>query len=186
MLNLLLLLIAATGLIAIAYRGDKVIYASIFAGALAVITLLGSASFILTILFLLITGITALFAIPNIRTKFVSAPMLSMVRKILPPISETEQEAIDAGTVWWDGELFSGKPKWSTLLGAAKPEVSAEEQAFLDGPVNELSRMSDAWKISHDWSIIPDHIIKFVLKNGFLGMIIPKKYGGLELRNMVV
>ncbi len=106
--------------------------------------------------------------------------MLSMVRKILPPISETEQEAIDAGTVWWDGEIFSGKPQWSNLLSAAKPEVNAEEQAFLDGPVNELSRMSDSWKINHDWSIIPEHIVQYVLDHGFLGMIIPKKYGGLE------
>ncbi len=180
MLNLLLLLIAIPGLVALAYRGDKVLFASIFAGILAIASLMTGASVILTILFTLITGITALFAIPSIRAKFVSAPMLSMVRKILPPISETEQVAIDAGTVWWDGELFSGKPKWSNLLNAAKPEVSAEAQAFLDGPVNEVSRMADTWRINHDWSIIPKHIVQYVLDNGFLGMIIPKKYGGLE------
>ena len=180
MLNLLLLLIAVPGLMALAYRGDKVIFASVFAGALTLIALLSGASIILTLLFVIITAATVLFAIPSIRTKFVSAPMLSMVRKILPPISETEQEAIDAGTVWWDGELFSGKPQWNNLLKAAKPEVSIEEQAFLDGPVNELSRMSDSWKINHDWSIIPKHITQYVLDNGFLGMIIPKKYGGLE------
>ncbi|MGK0273134.1 MAG: acyl-CoA dehydrogenase [Cocleimonas sp.] len=180
MLNLLLLLIAVPGLIALAYRGDKVMFASIFAGALSLISLFSGASIILTIIFLAVTAITLLFSIPSIRSKYVSAPMLSMVRKILPPISETEQEAIDAGTVWWDGEIFSGKPKWNKLLSAAKPEVNAEEQAFLDGPVNELSRMSDSWKINHDWSIIPDHIIKYVLDNGFLGMIIPKKYDGLD------
>jgi len=99
----------------------------------------------------------------------------------LPPISDTEQEAIDAGTVWWDGEIFSGKPNWSSLLSAPVPTVSEEEQAFLDGPVEELCMMSDAWKINHDWNIIPQHIIDYVLNNGFLGMIIPKKYGGLEL-----
>ena len=180
MLNFLLILIALPGLVALAYRGDKVIFASIFAGVLTLISLFSGASIILSLLFLIVTAATSLFAIPSIRTKFVSAPMLSMVRKILPPISQTEQEAIDAGTVWWDGEIFSGKPKWNKLLNAAKPELSTEEQAFLDGPVNELSRMSDSWKINHDWSIIPDHIIKFVLDNGFLGMIIPKKYGGLD------
>jgi len=180
MLNLLLLLIAILGLMALAYRGYKVMFASIFAGVLTLIALVSGASIILTLLFAIITAVTLFFSIPNIRTKFVSAPMLSMVRKILPPISETEQEAIDAGTVWWDGELFSGKPQWNKLLSATKPEVSVEEQAFLDGPVNELSRMSDSWKINHDWSIIPDHIIQYVLDNGFLGMIIPKKYGGLE------
>ena len=141
MLNLLLLLIAVPGLIALAYRGDKVILASIFAGVLTLVALFNGASIILTLLFAVITAVTLLISIPSIRTKFVSAPMLSMVRKILPPISQTEQEAIDAGTVWWDGELFSGKPKWDTLLNAAKPELSTEEQAFLDGPVNELSRI---------------------------------------------
>jgi len=180
MLNLLLLLITIFGLIAIAYRSDRVMFASIFAAVMTIASLFFGASIILSVLFTIVTAISLLFSIPSIRTKFVSAPMLSMVRKILPPISETEQEAIDAGTVWWDGELFSGKPKWHKLLNAAKPEVNAEEQAFLDGPVNELSRMSDAWKINHDWSIIPDHIIKYTLKHGFLGMIIPKKYGGLE------
>ncbi len=180
MLNLLLIFIAVAGFTAIAYRGDRIMFASIFAGAITIFALFSSASVILAIVFALITAATLVFSIPSVRTKLISAPMLSMVRKILPPISETEQEAIDAGTVWWDGELFSGKPNWNKLLSAAKPEVTEEEQAFLDGPVNELSRMSDAWKINHDWSIIPDHIIKYVLENGFLGMIIPKKYGGLD------
>ena len=180
MLNLLLLLIAIPGLIALAYRGDKTIFASIFSGVLAVFALINSASLILTILFAIIAVVTLFFSIPSIRTKFFSAPMLSMIRKILPPISQTEQEAIDAGTVWWDGELFTGKPQWNKLLSADKPTLSEEEQAFLDGPVNELSRISDCWKINHDWSIIPEHIVKYVLDNGFLGMIIPKKYGGLE------
>ncbi len=180
MLNLLLILVAVVGFIAIAYRGDRVMFASILAGALTLIALVSSASAILTVIFALVTAATLVFSIPSARTRLISAPMLSMVRKILPPISETEQEAIDAGTVWWDGELFSGKPNWNKLLSAAKPEVSAEEQAFLDGPVNELSRMSDAWKINHDWSIIPEHIIQYVLDHGFLGMIIPKKYGGLD------
>lgn len=179
MLNLLLLLIAIPGFIALAYRSEKIVFASIFAGILTLIALFNSA-IILTILFAIVTAVTILFSLPNLRTKYVSAPMLTMIRKILPPISETEQEAIDAGTVWWDGELFSGKPQWQTLLKAAKPKLSEEERAFLDGPVNELSKMSDTWKINHDWSIIPEHIIKYVLENGFLGMIIPKKYGGLD------
>ncbi|GAA0426156.1 acyl-CoA dehydrogenase FadE [Cocleimonas flava] len=180
MLNLFLILIAVAGFVAIAYRGDRIMYTSILGAVLTLITLVSSASGILTVLFALITAATLVFSLPGVRTKLISAPMLSMVRKILPPISETEQEAIDAGTVWWDGELFSGKPNWNSLLSAAKPELSEEEQAFLDGPVNELSRMSNAWKINHDWSIIPDEIIQYVLDNGFLGMIIPKKYGGLD------
>ncbi|MGB5324872.1 MAG: acyl-CoA dehydrogenase, partial [Pseudomonadales bacterium] len=100
---------------------------------------------------------------------------------VLPELSETEQEAIDAGTVWWDGELFSGQPNWSKLLANPLPTLSAEEQAFLDGPVNELCRMADRWNINHNWKVIPPEITDFIHEKGFLGMIIPKAYGGLDL-----
>ncbi len=134
---------------------------------------------------LLITllGILALvslaFLMKPLRRQYISAPFFSLFKKMLPPLSDTEQEAIDAGTVWWDGQLFSGKPDWKSLIKIEKPRLSEEEQAFMDGPVTELCRMSDAWKINHDWNVIPDHILDFVRKNGFLAMIIPKEYGGL-------
>ena len=179
-MNIFLILVALIGLILIAYRRDSIKYASVLAAVVTLVSLFSTASILLTMLFALITAATLVFAIPSVRMKLVSAPALKIVRKILPPISETEQEAIDAGTVWWDGELFSGKPEWNTLLDAAVPKVSTEEQAFLDGPVNELSRMSDNWKINQDWNLIPEPIIQYVRDNGFLGMIIPKKYGGLE------
>lgn len=130
-------------------------------------------------------GILALISLAllmkPLRQKYISAPFFSMFKKMLPPLSDTEQEAIDAGTVWWDGQLFSGKPDWKSLIKIEKPRLSEEEQSFMDGPVTELCRMSDAWKINHDWNVIPDHILDFVRKNGFLAMIIPKEYGGLGL-----
>ncbi len=134
---------------------------------------------------LLITllGILALvclaFLMKPLRRQYISAPFFSLFKKMLPALSDTEQEAIDAGTVWWDGQLFSGRPDWKSLIKIEKPCLSEEEQAFMDGPVTELCRMSDAWKINHDWNVIPDHILDFVRKNGFLAMIIPKEYGGL-------
>lgn len=181
MINIALILIALVGLTTIAYKGLHVQFASLFLGIVSFIALTSSAHGLLAFLFILATLATLVFSIPQIRQKFVSAPTLKIMRKILPPISETEQEAIDAGTVWWDGEIFSGKPNWDKLLSAPVPTLTEEEQTFIDGPVNELCRMSDAWKINHDWNIIPEHIIQYVRDNGFLGMIIPKKYGGLEL-----
>ncbi|HIP81490.1 MAG TPA: acyl-CoA dehydrogenase [Leucothrix mucor] len=181
MINIALILIALVGLTTIAYKGLHIQLASLFLGIVSFIALTSSAHGLLAFLFILATLATLFFSIPQIRQTFVSGPTLKIMRKILPPISETEQEAIDAGTVWWDGEIFSGKPNWNKLLSAPVPTLTEEEQTFIDGPVNELCRMSDAWKINHDWSIIPEHIIQYVRDNGFLGMIIPKKYGGLDL-----
>jgi len=135
----------------------------------------------LLITFLGILALVSLaFLMKPLRQKYISTPFFSMFKKMLPPLSDTEKEAIDAGTVWWDGQLFSGNPDWKSLIKIEKPGLSEEEQAFLDGPVVDLCRMSDAWKINHDWRVIPEHIINFVRENGFLGMIIPKEYGGLE------
>ncbi|NNL11636.1 MAG: acyl-CoA dehydrogenase [Pseudomonadales bacterium] len=126
-------------------------------------------------------AITGLLSIQSLRQRFISAPLFKWFKGVLPELSETEQEAIDAGTVWWDGELFSGQPDWNKLLANPLPTLSAEEQAFLDGPVNELCRMADRWNINHNWKVIPEEVTDFIHDNGFLGMIIPKAYGGLEL-----
>src|SRR5438128_10408634 len=93
-------------------------------------------------------------------------------------MSQTEKEAIDAGTVWWDGDLFSGRPDFDKLLAVPEPRLSAEEQAFLDGPVEELCAMCDDWEITHELQDLPAHVWQFIKDKGFLGMIIPKKYGG--------
>lgn len=180
MVSLVLVLITLAGIVALAYKGVGIQLASIFLGAMTLIALGSSASGLLVLLFAIATLGTLVFSIPQIRQKLVSRPALKTMRKILPPISETEQEAIDAGTVWWDGEIFSGKPNWDNLLSAPVPTLTADEQAFIDGPVKELCRMSDSWKINHDWNVIPEHIIQYVCDNGFLGMIIPKEYGGLD------
>src|SRR5438874_4360602 len=108
-----------------------------------------------------------------------TGPVLAVYRRILPDMSQTEKEAIDAGTVWWDADLFSGRPDWDKLLAVRAPRVSPEEQAFLDGPVEELCAMCDDWQITHELQDLPPHVWQYIKDQGFLGMIIPKKYGGL-------
>ena len=90
----------------------------------------------------------------------------------------TERIALEAGTVWWDGELFSGKPDWRKLLDFEIQPLTDEEQAFLDGPTQDLCNMLDDWQISQDRDLPPE-ILSFLKENGFFGMIIPKHYGGL-------
>jgi len=123
-----------------------------------------------------IAGIVLFFR--PLRHLFVSRPLLKIFRKVLPQVSQTEQEALDAGTVWWEGELFSGDPNWSTLLAYPKPQLSAEEKAFLDGPVEQLCEMLDEWKITRELHDLPPDVWQFIKDNGFFGMIIPKQYGG--------
>ncbi|MDO8813323.1 MAG: acyl-CoA dehydrogenase [Gallionella sp.] len=121
-----------------------------------------------------------LFGIPVLRRNTVSRLALKIFRKILPQISATEQEAINAGTVWWDGDLFSGRPDWRKLLAFPKPFLSAAEQTFLDNEVEQLCAMLDDWDITHRRADLPPEVWQFIKDKGFFGMIIPKRYGGLE------
>ena len=113
-----------------------------------------------------------------LRRRLVSGPVMAWFAKVLPPMSATEKEAIDAGTVWWDGDLFTGRPDWDKLLAHPAPRISEEEQAFIDGPVEELCRMLDDWQI-HERNAIPPEGWDCLKQHGFLGLLIPKEYGGL-------
>ena len=115
----------------------------------------------------------------DLRKKWITGPLLNIIKKVLPPISETEREAMEAGEVWWDAQLLSGKPDWDELLRMGPPKLSEEEQAFLDGPTEELCRMVDDWKISFEDRDIPKEVWEFLKKEKFFGIIIPKEYGGL-------
>ncbi len=127
----------------------------------------------------IVFAITALLLNPTpVRRALLSAPLLGLFRKILPQVSQTEQEALEAGTVWWDGDLFSGKPDWDKLLAFPKPTLSAEEKAFVDGPLEELCAMLNDWQITHELYDLPPRAWQFIKDQGFLGMIIPKQYGG--------
>lgn len=114
-----------------------------------------------------------------LRRKFITTPVFRIVRKILPPVSDTEKEALEAGTVGFDAEFFSGTPDWEKLRAVKAPSLTDEERQFLDGPVEELCAMIDDWKIRHDLRDIPEHIWRYVKDKGFLGMLISKEHGGL-------
>jgi acyl-CoA dehydrogenase len=123
--------------------------------------------------------VAVILNVPPLRRLVFSNHVLALYRRILPDMSPTEKEAIDAGTVWWDADLFSGRPDWNKLIATPAPRLSAEEQAFLDGPVEELCAMCDDWQITHEHQDLPPHVWQFIKDKGFLGMIIPKDYGGL-------
>src|SRR5579862_6321166 len=130
-------------------------------------------------LWVLLTGLWLLNIRP-LRKALITRPFMKAYLKLLPSMSQTEREALEAGTVWWDGELFTGAPKWSKLLSAKPPRLSAEEQAFVDGPCEELCRMLDDWNITHERGDLPPQVWDYLKARGFFAMIIPKKYGGLE------
>jgi acyl-CoA dehydrogenase len=126
------------------------------------------------------TALLVLLNIRPLRKAVLTRPFLKVYRRMLPAMSDTEREALEAGTVWWDGELFTGKPDWSKLLSAKAPQLTAEEQAFLDGPCEELCGMVDDFDITHRRGDMPPEIWDFLKRKGFFSMIIQKKYGGLE------
>jgi len=128
-----------------------------------------------------IFGVPAvLLNVSPLRRALISGRLFAWFRKVLPPMGDTEREAIEAGTVWWDAELFTGKPRWKKLLGAPSPKLRDDEQAFLDGPVEELCAMLDDWEVCAKLKDLPEKAWDFIREKGFLGMIIPKEYGGLD------
>ena len=121
-----------------------------------------------------------LLAVPTLRQRFISASVMRLFRAIMPPVSDTEREALEAGSTWWEADLFSGNPDWKKLLSIKAPQLSEDEQAFMDGPVEELCRMLNDWEITERHHDLPEDVWEFIKSNGFFGMIIPKAYGGLE------
>ena len=115
----------------------------------------------------------------SFRRVFISKSIFALARNVLPPMSDTEREALEAGDVWWDADLFTGNPDWSKLLNYAPAVLTDEEKAFLNGPVDELCAMLDEWKIFWEWRDLPHEVWDFIKRKKFFGMIIPKEFGGL-------
>ncbi|MFQ5570414.1 MAG: acyl-CoA dehydrogenase [Rhodothermales bacterium] len=136
-------------------------------------------------LWVIFVVLALLFNVIPIRRALISTPLMSTLRKagFLPTISTTEQTAIEAGTVWVEGELFSGKPDFKRILSEPYPELTEEEQAFLDGPVEELCRVTDDWEV---WKnrVLPPEAWDIIKREKFFGMIIPKEYDGLGFSAM--
>ncbi|ALZ76656.1 acyl-CoA dehydrogenase [Rheinheimera sp. F8] len=132
------------------------------------------------ILFVLIVALAVVLGVTDIRRNLITKPVFAIFKKILPPLSDTEREAMEAGDVWWDGELFKGKPDWQKLHQIPKPQLSAEEQSFLDNEVETLLKMLDDYKIVQEQRDLPTDVWNYIKANGFFAMIIPKAYGGRE------
>ncbi len=152
--------------------------------ALAALTalywLLGSAPPGWKVLISLPLLVLALLNIRPLRRRLLTRPFLRGYLRLLPVMSATEREALEAGTVWWDGELFTGGPDWAKLMAGRAPQLRPDEQAFLDGPCETLCAMLDDWDITHLRGDLSPATWEYLKSAGFFAMIIPKRYGGLE------
>ncbi len=133
----------------------------------------------MTILIIIIVVLVALFAIEKNRIRFVSKPAFEFFKRVLPPLSETERQAMEAGDVWWDGELFAGKPDWHTLHGYGPSQLSDKEQAFIDEHVTTVCAMLKDYDVVKNKDL-PDEVWQYLKEQGFFALIIPESYGGRE------
>jgi len=139
----------------------------------------GGGNFVI-LLWLIFDAVFIPLNVPAIRKKLFSRVIFKIMKKMLPQMSQTEREALEAGNTWWDAELFSGNPDWKVLLDLPAAKLTAEEQAFIDGPVETLCSMLDDWDITHNRRDLPEEVWNYIKVHKFCGMIIPKRYGGLE------
>jgi acyl-CoA dehydrogenase len=182
MMTWILLLLVPLGIVLLGY-----LRAPLLAGTAAAAAWLVAASLhfdwpmVVNVAVALLAGVPALLLnVPALRRAVISKPLLKVYRNILPPMSDTERIALEAGTVWWEGELFRGHPDWKVLHAYPEPTLNAEEQAFLDNEVEQLCRLSDDWTISHELKDLPPEAWQYIKDAGFLGLIIPKHYGGKQ------
>ena len=174
----LLAVVIATG-IAAYHRWSLALWSALLAALLLVAWFFGANSTLTVVLAVLAAIVAVPLLVPALRKPLVTSPLLKFYTRILPPLSDTERTALESGTVGFEGQLFSGMPEWSQLLKLPKPELTAEEQAYLDGPCEELCRMTDNWEIDHVRADLPPAMWDYMKRNKFFGLNIPKEYGGL-------
>lgn len=180
MLTWLLIFTITIGVVAY-FRLSQVVWSTLLGAVLILFSFSDFAGVAtLLILWALYLAVVVPLNLPQIRQKYVAEPLLQFMRDSMPSISQTEQEALDAGKVWWESDLFSGDPDYSKIRDLPEPKLSREEQDYIDGPVEQLCEMLDDWKITHEDSDLPKEVWQFLKQHKFFAMIIPKKYGGLE------
>ena len=161
------------------HRANALAWSIALAGGVLAAAYLGAPRPVVFTLAAVVVAFALLSVVKPIRRALVTRPIFGVYKRILPQVSQTEQEALDAGSVWFDADLFSGRPGWQRLLGFPQATLTAEERAFLDGPVEQLCAMLNEWEITHERVDLPPEAWKFIRESGFLGIIIPKQYGGL-------
>ncbi len=174
-LSQILILLASTWVVL--YRRNSLqVSLAIVSASLAVTSIITE---FLIIPWVLLAAVAITLLSPSIRRDKLSASLFKLFKKVLPPMNSTEREALEAGDVWWDGDLFQGNPDWNKWLAYGQPKLSAKEQAFIDNQVETLCGMLDDWEITNTHKDLPKQAWDYIKNEGFLGMIIPEEYGGL-------
>ncbi len=178
MLTLILLIVAVVGLLAVMRREAGALPALVVLAVTGLISLL-AASAVLGVI--LLAGALAIAAagLPALRSKWLTPRLFALFKKVSPKVSDTERTALEAGTVAWDGELFTGRPDWETLLGYRDEGLTEQERAFLDHQCSVAAGMCNAWEIARERADLPQALWDYLKQEGFFGMIIPQAYGGL-------
>lgn len=173
--------------LALAYRRVDLRTSTVALGlALLVYMALADAWWWWDLLLLALWAALAALNLGELRREHVTAPLLRFYRTLVPSLSQTEREALEAGTVWWDGELFTGLPDWTKLQALPPPRLTDAERAFLEGPTSELCRRIDDWQVTHEIGDLPREIWDYIIEQRFFAMIIPRRYGGLEFSPLAV
>ncbi|MBA3581071.1 MAG: acyl-CoA dehydrogenase [Gammaproteobacteria bacterium] len=162
------------------WRSPLKLNTAIFVALAASYFISGQRFDVLAVILFITAAFFIFLSITPLRRQLLSRPAFHILKKAMPHMSNTEREALEAGSVWFEGELFSGKPNWLRLKNAPSPNLRPDEQAFLDGPVEQLCSMLNDWQFSYEYADLPKDVYEFIHKNKFLAMIIPKSYGGLE------
>ncbi len=174
------LLLAGIVVWALAYWGAGTgVWIATLAAGLGAFTVSVQPGWILGLpVWLLAVTCVVLLGVPSVRQRYVTAPLFRQFRKVMPPMSQTEQEALEAGSVWWDAELFTGRPDWQRLLNLPPPHLSPDERSFLDNETETLCRMLDDWRITHEDRDLSAEAWQYIKEQGFFGLIIPEEFGG--------
>lgn len=159
------------------HRSSMLLSLAALTATMVVLSIFGTVGSLSWILYV---AAAVVLTIPSIRQSLISQRALAIFKKVLPAMSQTEKEALDAGTVWWEAELFKGKPDWEKLHNIPTPQLTDEERAFIEGPVVEVCSMVNDYQVTHDLADLPPEIWQYLKDNKFFAMIIKKKYGGLE------
>ena len=180
-INLIWLLLFLSLFLGLPYHRVNLLLSSIIITLSTYIyTVFGKAGIMMSVFLWSVVLFLILINIVPLRRSRLSKPLLNVYKRMVPKMSKTEKEALEAGGVWWEGELFSGMPNWDVLMTMPQPELSPDEKKFLNGPCEKLCEMLNDWEISHHRGDLPEEIWKFFKSEKFFAMIIPKKYGGLE------
>ncbi|MDX1464511.1 MAG: acyl-CoA dehydrogenase family protein, partial [Halomonas sp.] len=178
MLTLILLVLAVIGLLIVMRREAGALPALAVTAGLGLVGLVAGASILGVLLLAAAAGIAAC-GLPALRTRWLTPRLFAMFKRVAPRVSDTERTALEAGSVAWDGELFTGRPDWNKLLDYRDEGLSDEERAFLDHQCGVAAGMCNAWEIARERADLPQELWDYLKQEGFFGMIIPKAYGGL-------